>query len=143
MKKIVFAVVFTVIAVSAASGAYAADVGVSVSIGQPGFYGRIDVGNFPHPEVIYAKPVVVRPAPVRVAQPVYMHVPPGHAKHWSKNCGKYNACDRPVYFVKDRWYNKVYVPHHQANAHRNVNHGNSNHGGNHGNDRGHGGNNRH
>ncbi len=122
MKKIVLAVVFTVVTMAAVSSANAANVGVSVSIGQPGFYGRINVGNFPHPEVIYTKPVVVRPAPVRVVEPVYMHVPPGHAKHWSKNCGKYNACDRPVYFVKERWYNKVYVPHYQAKAPRHNGH---------------------
>jgi hypothetical protein len=58
---------------------------------------------------------VVRHAPVGVVyQPVYLHVPPGHAKHWSKHCSKYNACGHPVYFVKDGWYNDVYVPHHQA-----------------------------
>ena len=27
--------------------ALAADVGVSISIGQPGFYGHIDIGDFP------------------------------------------------------------------------------------------------
>ncbi len=99
----------------AASAALATDVGVSVNVAQPGFYGRIDVGYFPQPEVIYARPVVVYPAPVGVVyQPVYMHVPPGHAKNWSRHCARYNACGRPVYFVKDRWYNQVYVPHQQA-----------------------------
>jgi hypothetical protein len=29
-----------------------------------------------------------------------MHVPPGHAKNWSKHCSRYNACAYPVYFVK-------------------------------------------
>src|SRR2546425_10235251 len=36
-------------------------------------------------------------APVVVAepvQPIYLHVPPGHAKHWRKHCHEYNACDR-------------------------------------------------
>ena len=32
--------------------------------------------------------------------PLYLHVPPGHAKKWSKHCGRYNACGRPVYFVR-------------------------------------------
>lgn len=111
MKQSLFAIVIVLFAVSA----QAADVGVSVSVAQPGFYGRIDIGSFPQPEVIYARPVVVHPAPVGVVyQPVYMHVPPGHAKHWSKHCSKYNACGHPVYFVKERWYNEVYVPHQQA-----------------------------
>jgi hypothetical protein len=106
---------FTIMIILIASSANGADVGVSVSVGQPGFYGRIDIGNYPRPEVVYAQPVVVQPAPVGVVyQPVYLHVPPGHEKHWSKHCAKYNACGRPVYFVRDNWYNKVYVPEYQA-----------------------------
>lgn len=94
--------------------AFAADVGVSVSVGQPGFYGRIDIGNAPRPVLIYPQPVVIQK--VYVAQPpppLYLHVPPGHAQKWSKHCHKYDACSRPVYFVKDDWYNNVYVPHYQ------------------------------
>ena len=94
--------------------ALAADVGVSVSVGQPGFYGRIDIGSAPPPVLIYPQPVVIQK--VYVAQPpppLYLHVPPGHAKKWSKHCHKYDACSRPVYFVKDDWYNNVYVPHYQ------------------------------
>ena len=94
--------------------AFAADVGVSVSVGQPGFYGRIDIGNAPRPVLIYPQPVIIQK--VYVAQPpppLYLHVPPGHAQKWSKHCHKYDACSRPVYFVKDDWYNNVYVPHYQ------------------------------
>ena len=94
--------------------AFAADVGVSVTVGQPGFYGRIDIGNAPPPVLIYPQPVVIQK--VYVAQPpppLYLHVPPGHAQKWSKHCHKYDACSRPVYFVKDDWYNNVYVPHYQ------------------------------
>ncbi len=91
--------------------AIAADVGVSVQVGEPGFYGRIDIGNFPQPQVIYPRPVVIQPVPVGVVRPpVYLRVPPGHAKHWSKHCREYNACGQPVYFVQDRWYNEQYVP---------------------------------
>ena len=112
MKHFLFTVMIILFAVSA----QAADpnIGVSVSVGQPGFYGRIDIGNYPQPELIYARPVMVHHAPGVVHQPVYLHVPPGHAKNWSKHCHKYNACGRPAYFVQDRWYNDVYVPHHQA-----------------------------
>ncbi len=111
MKHFLFTVMIVLFAVSA----QAADVGVSVSVGQPGFYGRIDIGNAPQPELIYAKPIVVRQAPAGVVyQPIYLHVPPGHEKKWSKHCSKYNACNRPVYFVHDKWYNDVYVPHYQA-----------------------------
>ena len=88
----------------------AADVGVSVSVGQPGFYGRLDIGNFPQPQLIYAKPIIIEPVRAAVVEPVYLRVPPGHAKDWRKHCRKYDACGRPVYFVQDRWYNNVYVP---------------------------------
>ena len=69
----------------------------------PGVYGRIQIGNAPPPPVIYAQPVIIQRAPVYVQQPpLYLHVPPGHAKKWSKHCARYNACNRPVYFVKVR-----------------------------------------
>ena len=87
--------------------AHATDVGVSVQISQPGVYGRVDIGRFPQPQVIVTQPVVVAPPPVIVAQPVqpvYMWVPPGHRKHWSKHCHEYNACGVPVYFVRHDWY---------------------------------------
>ena len=93
------------------SPALAADVGVSVSLGQPGFYGRIDIGNVPQPQLIYATPVIIQTVPVGVVrQPVYLRVPPGHEKKWSKHCRKYNACGRPVYFVQQDWYTNVYAP---------------------------------
>ena len=93
--------------------ALAADVGVSLNIGQPGFYGRIDIGNVPQPRVIYAQPMIIQQAPMGYArQPIYLRVPPGHEKHWDKNCHKYNACGQPVYFVSDSWYDNVYVKGH-------------------------------
>jgi hypothetical protein len=44
--------------------------------------------------------VVITQSPVIVQQPLYLHVPPGHAKKWSKHCARYNACGQPVYFVR-------------------------------------------
>jgi hypothetical protein len=85
--------------------------GVSVDVSQPGFYGRIDIGSFPQPQLIYPQPVIIQPVPVSVVRPpIYLHVPPGHAKDWGKHCGKYNACGQPVYFVREDWYNNVYAP---------------------------------
>ncbi len=97
--------------VAATTSAVSAD-GASVSIGEPGFYGRIEIGNTPPPRLIFAKPIVIRQVNV-VSQPVYLHVPPGHEKNWRKHCKKYDACGRPVYFVQNNWYNDVYVPHHR------------------------------
>ena len=83
-----------------AASARAADVGVSVHIGDPGFYGRIDIGNYPPPPVIYRQPRVIVHEVVE-RPPVYMRVPPGHAKKWGKHCHKYNACNERAYSA--RW----------------------------------------
>ena len=96
--------------------ANAADVGVSVTIGQPGFYGRIDIGDYPTPRVIYRQPRVVERV-YESREPIYLHVPPGHAKHWGKHCHEYNACGERVYFVRDDWYNNEYAPRYQE-SHR-------------------------
>lgn len=116
--------------------ALADDVGVSVSIGQPGFYGRITIGDYyPRPYLIYPEPVIIH-RPWRGAyEPIYMHVPPGHARHWYKYCGHYGACGRPVYFVQERWYNDVYVPRYRE-SHGMRHHGR--HDGHYGGDRRHG-----
>ncbi|QDL38382.1 hypothetical protein [Rhodoferax sediminis] len=66
----------------------------------PGVYGRINIGNAPPPPVLYAQPVIITRPAVQVQQPpLYLYVPPGHAKKWSKHCAQYNACGRQVYFV--------------------------------------------
>ena len=78
------------IAACCAPALASAQVGVSVSIGEPGFYGRIDIGDYGRPQLIYEEPVIYRRARV-VGAPLYLHVPPGHAKNWGKHCGQYNA----------------------------------------------------
>ena len=108
MKVLVLAAAAAVVA-----PAFAAGVGVSVTVGQPGFYGRIDIGTFPQPVVIYPQPVVVYPAVGPVPRPIYLHVPPGHARDWRKHCAKYQACGQPVYFVQETWYHDVYLPHYR------------------------------
>lgn len=93
--------------------AFAADIGVSINIGQPGFYGQIDIGGgYPPPRILYREPRVIHPATV-YRQPIYMHVPPGHSRNWKKHCRQYNACGERVYFVNNNWYQTKYVPHYQ------------------------------
>ena len=91
---------------------FAADVGMSVSVGQPGFYGRLDIGNLPQPHLFFPSPVIIQQSR-QVREPIYLHVPPGHAKNWRKHCYKYNACGQPVYFVQDDWYANQYVPYYR------------------------------
>lgn len=108
MKSLLFA---TALAVSVIP-AFAADVGVSLSIGQPGFYGRLDIGDYPSPQVIYQRPrLMYRQAVQR--PPIYLHVPENHARNWRYHCRQYNACKERVYFVQDNWYQRDYVPHYQ------------------------------
>jgi len=125
--------VFAAAALAAATvSSFATDVGVSVSVSQPGLYGRIDIGSFPAPApvLVYPQPVVIAPTQVAVhQQPIYMHVPPGHAKNWGKHCGRYNACGQPVYFVREEWYQRQYVPayqQHQQGRKDKHGHGNGN-----------------
>lgn len=109
MKRLLLAATLVAGIASLSAPATAADVGVSVSVGQPGFYGQINIGDFPRPQLIYPQPMIIQPGPRNVA-PLYLRVPPGHAKHWSKHCREYNACGQPVYFVQEGWYNNVYAP---------------------------------
>lgn len=102
----------TLAAIVGTTSAQAADVGISVSIGQPGFYGRLDIGDYPPPQVIYRQPRIIERVVV-ARPPVYLRVPPGHAKNWRKHCREYNACGEQVYFVQDNWYNNEYVPRYQ------------------------------
>jgi hypothetical protein len=127
MKRLLLAAAFAL-----SAPALATDVGVSITIGQPGFYGHIDIGDFPPPRFVYPEPLIIERGPF-LRPPVYLHVPPGHAKNWRKYCGKYNACGERVYFVRDDWYQNEYVPRYQE-KHRGHSdsgkHGNGNGNGN-------------
>ena len=114
MKRLLIAAV--VATTSLATPGFAADVGVSISIGQPGFYGRIDIGDYPPPQLIYRQPILIEQVLID-RPPIYLRVPPGHAKHWGKHCHEYNACGERVYFVQDNWYINEYVPRYQKQHH--------------------------
>ncbi|MBM5572210.1 MULTISPECIES: hypothetical protein [Deefgea] len=103
----------------------AANVGVSIQLGDPDFYGRIDMGQRYQPQVIYERPIVIHQSRYSYP-PLYLRVPPGHTKHWSRHCSAYGACDRPVYFVKDSWYREAYRDRYYRNEHRRG-HGHSKH----------------
>lgn len=68
---------------------------------RPGVYGRIEIGKSAPPPVMYTRPVVAsRTVPAPSVKPVYLYVPPGQVRKWERHCGKYQACDLPVYFVR-------------------------------------------
>jgi hypothetical protein len=80
----------------------------------PGVYGQVQLvsGQQP-PPVVYAQPMLIEPQ-ASPLPPVYLHVPPGHAKNWRKHCHEYHACNRPVYFVRSAEYAPDYDPPHPS-----------------------------
>lgn len=110
MKR--FLIVAAMAAATVATPALAADVGLSISVGQPGFYGQLDIGDYPQPQLIYRRPMIIEQVVVE-RPPIYLRVPPGHRKNWKKHCREYNACGEQVFFVRQDWYEREYVPHYQ------------------------------
>jgi hypothetical protein len=104
-----------IFAVLAAGSSYAGGVDVRVMLsGQvvPGVYGQVNFGNAAPPAVVYAQPVVIEPQSTPPPA-IYLHVPPDHARNWRKHCREYNACNRPVYFVRSQEYEPEYQRHYQ------------------------------
>lgn len=92
--------------------AHAGDLNIRIILnGQiaPGVYGQVELGDEPPPPVLYAEPVLIVPVATPLP-PVYLYVPPGHVRYWRRYCHQYNACSRPVYFVRPPEYEPRYVP---------------------------------
>lgn len=117
MKRFLVTAALAALTASIAGPALAADVNVSVRIGDPDFFGRLDIGGYPPPAVIYHEPRIVERVLDR-REPVYLRVPPGHAKHWRKHCHRYDACGERVYFVRDDWYRHQYAPRYKSRHER-------------------------
>ncbi|RYZ94550.1 MAG: hypothetical protein EOP47_27645 [Sphingobacteriaceae bacterium] len=104
----------------------AGDLGINVIVAgelRPGVYGQVEIGNAPRPVVVYEQPrVVVVEKRYARAEPVYLHVPPGHAKNWKKHCHSYHACGRKVYFVRSAEYEPDYHSHSDHHDHSHNDH---------------------
>ena len=108
MKRLLFAAALA----AATAAALAGDNHGTSSLGQPDFYGRLDFGDYPQPQVIYRHPIAIEHVPTN-RPPVYLRVPASQAKNWRKHCREYNACGERVLFVQDDWYKREYVPRYQ------------------------------
>lgn len=93
-------------------GAAHAQAYVNLTVGgpmAPGVYGQISVGNNPAPPIINTAPVIVGQAVVG-APPMYLYVSSVEYRNWGRYCRRYQACGRPVYFVRvddrDRWWER-------------------------------------
>lgn len=104
---------FVALAIGALSvGAAHAQAYVNLTVGgpmAPGVYGQISVGNNPLPPIINTAPVVIG-QPVFGAAPMYLYVSTVEYRNWGRYCHRYQACGRPVYFVRvddrDRWWER-------------------------------------
>jgi hypothetical protein len=130
MKRFLIAAAVAAVTITTFNTTALAEVGVSVNMGQPNFYGQLDPNGYPQPQLIYRQPKAIGRVPIN-QPPVYMRVPPGQAKNWRKHCKKYNACDERVLFVQDNWYNREYAPRYQEQHGEHGNNNNRGHGRNH------------
>jgi hypothetical protein len=127
--KIISSITFAA-AMLASLSAHATQPIINLSIGgeiSPGVYGQVQFGNAPPPPVFYSQPkIIVRQPSAEELEPIYMHVPPGHAKNWARYCSRYDACNRPVYFVKSQEYEPGYRKH-KNEGHRDEGRSNEGH----------------
>ena len=108
MKKLLIAA----LAMAAIGSAMAQpSVGLSIGINQPGVYGQINIGSLPAPALVAPQPVIIAPGAV-VAPPTYLYVPLAEQHNWRRYCRKYDACGRPVYFVREDWVRDRYAHEH-------------------------------
>jgi hypothetical protein len=108
MKKLL---VIALATVAAGSAMAQPSVGLSIGINQPGVYGQINIGSLPPPALVAPQPVLIAPGAVSVP-PAYLYVPVAEQRNWRRYCRKYNACGRPVYFVREDWVRNRYVHEH-------------------------------
>jgi hypothetical protein len=115
----------------AANAANANDIGINVVLEgevKPGVYGRVELGRNSHPDLVYAEPRVIVVEKDHHHhhhdEPVYLHVPPGHARNWGRHCHEYHACSRSVYFVMSDEYREKPKPkhHHHHKEHKKHKH---------------------
>lgn len=91
-------------------------VGISLQVGDPNFYGPININDGPPPQVLYSDPVIAIPDG-GYYPPLYLRVPVIYYRDWPRYChyySSYNACNRPVYFVQDDWYFNTYTTYYQS-----------------------------
>jgi len=99
--------------VASCAAAAHAQTSVSIGINQPGVYGRITIGDIPPPALVLPQPVIIERSTVVVQRaPIYLYVPPAHQQDWRRYCGRYSACNQPVYFVRDEYVRERYQKEH-------------------------------
>lgn len=93
-----------------AAGSASAGTQINISIGDNGYHGVLPALTGWRPDVWNASPVVAIGAAAAGIAAIYLNVPDKERRDWKRYCGKYDACGRPVHFVKDDWYRRTYAP---------------------------------
>lgn len=106
------------------SAAANASTQINISIGDSGYWGVLPALTGYRPEVWNNSPIVAIGTAVAGLSAIYLNVPDAERHDWKNHCRKYDACNRPVHFVKNDWYRDQYAPeyrrqhpkeeHHQA-----------------------------
>ena len=110
--RAMYSAIISVLALGAFAPGAKAQVDINATISgevRPGVYGRVVVGE-QRPPLVYEQPVIVERVEAP-PEPVYLHVPPEHARNWHRYCHEYQACNRPVYFVRSAEYEPGYRGH--------------------------------
>jgi hypothetical protein len=95
------------------AGTAVAQTSISIGINQPGVYGRVTIGDVPPPALVLPQPVIIERAPVVYQRaPIYLYVPAAHQQNWRQYCGRYSACNQPVYFVREEYVRERYEKEH-------------------------------
>ena len=126
-----FMVSMVAVGLAGAGVGRAGDLGIHIILSgevAPGVYGQVQIGNASPPPLVYVQPMLIEPQDAALP-PVYLHVPPGHSKNWRRYCRQYNACNRPVYFVRSAEYEPDYEQrHHGHDRNEREHHGDERHG---------------
>lgn len=87
----------------------ATQIAVNIGINAPGHYGRIDFNRYPQALLVTQQPVIYLRETVVVQQaPIYLYVPTAQQTDWGRYCRRYQACGRPVHFVREDWVRAQY-----------------------------------
>ena len=130
MRKLILILTGAVL-LQLASQSHATNVNIILASDiRPGIYGRVDIGDT-RPRVVYSRPIVIHEVrQYRNQPPIYLNVPPGHARNWSQHCRYYDSCGRKVYFVRSREYDPDYrreMSRHRYEEQRHHDHGRDRH----------------
>ena len=119
MKYFLLVVLIIIFPTSVIASVY----GVSNDIGQPGFYGQIQLGNdYPRLQLIYSEPVLIRKVRTDIGQQLPIYLPYYNSRHFIFAQNRYYESNRQYY---DNYQDRRYDSHrHHDDQNRGMRHDN-------------------